>query len=243
MRLLVTTPTALVVEARDVAHVRAEDDTGAFGIEPRHARFLTTLPISVLSWRDAEAAEHHVAVRGGVLIVEDGDVEVATRQAIRDDDLDSLAVKVEQAFLQDTETEETARTAAHRLHLATMRQIQRVVDAARGTGAGSRIDVDRGVGAMRETGNHEGRDRLRDAIRRRQERRDRWKREGERSLGQNLAMVGALGWLVVVPTLLGVLAGSWLDARFGSGVTFTGALIFLGAAFGFYLAWKRMNEK
>ncbi len=138
MRLVVTTPTALVVEADDVTHVRAEDETGAFGIKPRHARFLTTLPVSVVTWRDAEAAEHHVAVRGGVLIVANGDVEVATRQAIRDDDLEALAVKVEQTFLQDAASEETARTSAQRLHLATMRQIQRVVDVARGTGAGGR---------------------------------------------------------------------------------------------------------
>jgi F-type H+-transporting ATPase subunit epsilon len=130
MKLLFTTPTALVVEAE-----------GAFGIEPRHARFLTTLPVSVVSWRDAEAAEHHVAVRGGVLIVEDGDVQIATRQAIREDDLEALAHKIEEIFLQDAEAEEAERTSARRLHLATMRQIQRVLDASRGIGAGGRMEA------------------------------------------------------------------------------------------------------
>ncbi len=96
---------------------------------------------------------------------------------------------------------------------------------------------------MRNDKNHEGRDHLREAIRRRQESRERWGREGERSLWQNLSMVGALGWLVVVPTLLGVIIGSWLDARFGTSVTFTGALIFVGAGFGLYLVWKRMNDR
>ena len=96
---------------------------------------------------------------------------------------------------------------------------------------------------MRNGNNHEGRNHLRDAIRRRQEVRERGRREGERSLWQNLSMVGALGWLVVVPTLLGVLVGRWLDARFDAGVTFTGALIFVGAGFGLYLVWKRMNER
>jgi ATP synthase protein I len=96
---------------------------------------------------------------------------------------------------------------------------------------------------MRETNNHQGREHLRDAVRRRQESRDRWAREGERSLWQNLSMVGALGWLVVAPMLLGVFVGRWLDARFEAGVTFTGALIFVGAGFGLYLVWKRMNDK
>ena len=45
--------------------------------------------------------------------------------------------------------------------------------------------------------NHE---RLDEAVRIRQQRRERWQREGERSLGQNLAMIGALGWTIVTPT-------------------------------------------
>lgn len=143
MKLVVATPTAIVAEADDVAHVRAEDETGAFGMEPGHARLVTALPVAVVTWREADGSEHHVAIRGGVLIVEDGDVEIATRQAIRDDDLASLERKVEEAFLRDIEDEETARTAARRLHLTTMRQIQRVVEASRGSGAGGRNDASR----------------------------------------------------------------------------------------------------
>lgn len=91
--------------------------------------------------------------------------------------------------------------------------------------------------------NHEGRDEMQEVVRRRQSRRDQWLREGERPLWKNLSMVGTLGWLIVVPTVLGVFTGRWLDARFGTGVLFSGALIFLGACLGFYLAWKRMNEE
>ena len=67
--------------------------------------------------------------------------------------------------------------------------------------------------------NHE---HLEQAVRRRQERRERWQREGERSLGQNLAIIGALGWTIVVPTLLGIFAGRWLDRTFQSGILDTG---------------------
>ena len=59
-----------------------------------------------------------------------------------------------------------------------------------------------------EPENHE---QLDEAVRTRQERRARWQREGERSLGQNLAMIGALGWTIVMPTLIGIFAGRWLD--------------------------------
>lgn len=81
------------------------------------------------------------------------------------------------------------------------------------------------------------------AIRKREERQRRWEEEGERPLWQNLSMVGALGWLIVIPTVLGVFAGRWLDEALNTGVTFSGALTIAGAGLGFFLAWRRMNEK
>ncbi len=95
--------------------------------------------------------------------------------------------------------------------------------------------------------NHANRDRGDEALRRAvqvsQERAERWKREGERSLGQNLAMIGSLGWLIVLPTLAGVGLGRWLDHRFGTGIQFTGALIAVGVAIGGWLAWQRIGKE
>ena len=83
---------------------------------------------------------------------------------------------------------------------------------------------------------------MQEAVRLREQRRQRWREEGERPLWKNLSMVGALGWLIVVPTVCGVFVGRWIDARLGTGALFGGALTFLGAALGFFLAWRRMNE-
>ncbi|MEZ5670683.1 MAG: AtpZ/AtpI family protein [Alphaproteobacteria bacterium] len=84
---------------------------------------------------------------------------------------------------------------------------------------------------------------MQDAVRQRERRRDFWEKTGERSLGRNLAMIGALGWLVVLPTLGGVALGRWLDDRYGTGIFWTGALIVAGVAVGSWLAWRRMGEK
>ena len=84
---------------------------------------------------------------------------------------------------------------------------------------------------------------MREAVRLREERARRWQEEGERPLWKNLSMVGALGWLIVVPTLLGVLAGRWLDHTFDTGITFTGALIFIGVCLGGSMAWHRINHE
>lgn len=86
-------------------------------------------------------------------------------------------------------------------------------------------------------------EKMREAIRLRERRSERWKKEGERSLWQNLSMVGALGWLIVVPTLLGVALGRWIDGLFETGIYFTGALICLGVGFGSYLAWQRIKKE
>jgi ATP synthase protein I len=83
---------------------------------------------------------------------------------------------------------------------------------------------------------------LEEGIKRRREQRDRWEREGERPVALNLAMIGALGWLIILPTLAGIFAGQWLDRREGTGVTFTAALLVAGVALGAVLAWQKMHR-
>jgi len=82
---------------------------------------------------------------------------------------------------------------------------------------------------------------LDEAVRRRRERRSRWVREGERSLSENLAMIGVLGWLVVTPTLLGIYSGRWLDRHMDTGIFWTLGLLVLGLTLGCWLAWNRMH--
>ncbi|MGE0765172.1 MAG: AtpZ/AtpI family protein [Hyphomicrobiaceae bacterium] len=81
-----------------------------------------------------------------------------------------------------------------------------------------------------------------EAVKLREQRREDWRRSGERPVWRNLSMIGALGWLVVAPILLGILVGKWLDTIFGTGIFWSGALIMLGAAFGGYLAWQRAGK-
>lgn len=126
MRLTVSTPLAVVLDSDGVAHLRAEDETGAFGILAGHADFLTALSLSVVSWRDLKGSEHHMAVRGGMLEVRDGKlITIATREAIAGDDLHWLRTAVLATFRRRSEEELKSRTDAHRLYLAAIRQICR----------------------------------------------------------------------------------------------------------------------
>lgn len=126
MKLVVTTPTEISVDEELVRHIRAEDFSGAFGIEPLHADLLTTLAICVVRWRDQRNVEHYVAVRGGVLRVRDGKVvEIATREAVVSDDLGHLRSQVLSAMIKNVEAEQSARSGALRLEHAAIRQIYR----------------------------------------------------------------------------------------------------------------------
>ncbi len=124
MRLIVSTPLAIVVDTDDVMHLRAEDETGAFGILPRHDNFLTVLSVSVVTWRDHANIEHHVAVRGGMLQVRDGNtIAVATREAVQGDDLQQLEADVIVRFRRQENEEQAAHADAERLYLAALHQI------------------------------------------------------------------------------------------------------------------------
>jgi F-type H+-transporting ATPase subunit epsilon len=133
MKLLIATPIAVFIDVADVAYVRAEDETGSFGILQGHADFLTTLTVSVVTWRGSDGAEHHVAVRGGVLTVHDGDkVEIVTHEAVGEDTLAALGEAVLARMRKEEETEQASRIVGARLELAALRQIQRYLATGSG---------------------------------------------------------------------------------------------------------------
>jgi len=123
--LRVVTPLAVVVDTRDVVYVRAEDESGAFGILAGHAGLLTSLSTSVVTWRERADGERYVAVRGGVLEVRADQVLISTREAVTGSDLQQLQSEVVARFQRDLAAEQAARADARRLYLAALRQIVR----------------------------------------------------------------------------------------------------------------------
>lgn len=87
-----------------------------------------------------------------------------------------------------------------------------------------------------------GRDPLVEGARLRGERHRRWLSEGEPSVARRLAQVGVLGWIIVMPMLIGVFLGRWIDRMLGSGIFWTAPLMLLGLALGCWSAWKWMKS-
>lgn len=70
----------------------------------------------------------------------------------------------------------------------------------------------------------------------------RRKREGGPSFWRSMAMVGAIGWAVAVPTLVGIAVGTWLDHKWPSRFSWTLMLLFGGLVLGCRDAWIRIRR-
>ena len=62
-------------------------------------------------------------------------------------------------------------------------------------------------------------------------------REKDQSLLLGLSIFGIVGWSVVIPTLIGIAAGIWIDSRWPSRFSWTLMLLFGGLICGCLNAW------
>jgi len=122
MNLHIVTPLEIVV-SEDIDSLRAEDETGCFGILPGHADFLTSLAISVIRWT-ADKRTSYCAVRGGVLSVTGGTrITIATREAITSNDLATLDQSVLTRIQSEYDQERIQHVESTRLQLLAIRQM------------------------------------------------------------------------------------------------------------------------
>jgi len=125
LHLTVTTPLDVVLDAEGVVSMRAEDDSGSFGLLPGHTDLLTVLRPSVVHWRNGDGIWHYVAQRGGVLTVHGNRVRIACREAVRGDDLEKLGALVQETFAAHEDAARRARGEHMRLHTAAIRSLMR----------------------------------------------------------------------------------------------------------------------
>jgi ATP synthase protein I len=80
-------------------------------------------------------------------------------------------------------------------------------------------------------------ERMSDEISRDVERKLKARSERQKGVWFGLGMFGLVGWSIVIPTLLGVVLGIWLDERFVGEISWTLTLLFLGLILGCINAW------
>jgi ATP synthase protein I len=85
-------------------------------------------------------------------------------------------------------------------------------------------------------------DRLARVARKAAEREAKGRADPEPSLGARLGQIGVLGWTIVIPTLVCLFLGRWLDRTLETGIFFSAPLLMVGAAIGFWSAWRWMHR-
>ena len=126
MKLTVTSLSGSALVEDDIVSLRAGDASGWFGIRSGHADLLTVLDVGVVSWLHATGHERHCAVRRGVLRVSQGRlIDIASREAIVDDDLERLESTVLAEFRGRGESEQSVRNESQRLELQLIREMLR----------------------------------------------------------------------------------------------------------------------
>ena len=68
-------------------------------------------------------------------------------------------------------------------------------------------------------------------------------REGTQGIWFGLGMSGLIGWSVAVPTLLGAMAGIWLDRRHPGAHSWTLTLLVAGLVIGCLNAWRWVAQE
>ena len=212
-------------------------ESGSFGMLPGHADLLTALVPSVVRWRTADGAARFCAVRGGVFTVSAGrNVSVACREGVVGDSLDELEAKVRTVRAQQLEADRKARVEQIRVHALAVRQlvrylrpnpasaapIEREAAVVRGT------DFDRLARAAQRAVEREAAGSCRSrTLARRPARPDRGARLDRSSCRRCSVSSSA--------------AGS--TAAFGTGIFFSAPLLMVGAAIGFWSAWRWMHRQ
>lgn len=138
MRLRIITPSIVIVDEDAILSLKAEDSSGSFGILPHHADFITSLSVSVMSWKSNDQKQHYCAVRGGALSVLAGQgVVVTTREAVPSDNMAKLEETVLSKFRSDIELEREEHSESARLQINAIRRIMNHLQTNRSSTAGT----------------------------------------------------------------------------------------------------------
>lgn len=86
-------------------------------------------------------------------------------------------------------------------------------------------------------------DEFKEEVGKKEKRKLKALRKGERSVWFGLGMFGLVGWSVAIPTLIGIAVGVWLDTRLQNRISWTLTLLVVGVALGCLNAWYWVSKE
>jgi F-type H+-transporting ATPase subunit epsilon len=128
LALTIATPSRVLVDEAGIASLRAEDESGGFGVLPGHADLVSALPSSVVRWRGPKGPWRYCVVGDAVFAVTGGArVDIACRSGLVGDDLDALMGQAEASRAAELDAARRARVEQTRLHAQAIRRLMRLL--------------------------------------------------------------------------------------------------------------------
>jgi F-type H+-transporting ATPase subunit epsilon len=121
MKFKLLLPTEVFLE-EEVTRIVAEAQNGSFCLLPRHIDYVAALTPGLLCYEDTEGSEIFLAVDQGVLVKQEDQVLLSTRNAARGPDLGTLQRTVEEKFMVLDDREKTARSALAKIEASFVRR-------------------------------------------------------------------------------------------------------------------------
>jgi ATP synthase protein I len=76
-----------------------------------------------------------------------------------------------------------------------------------------------------------------------EKRKAKARQDKTRGIWFGMGMMGTIGWSVVIPTLIGIALGLWLDARYPGPISWTLTFLSVGLAVGCANAWYWVKKE
>jgi F-type H+-transporting ATPase subunit epsilon len=100
-----------------------EDASGSFGIQPNHARFMTTLIFGLARFRLGTEDWHYLALPGAVIYFNNNELTISTRHFLIDTDLERISTLLEQQLITEEENLHATRESLHRMEQAMLKRM------------------------------------------------------------------------------------------------------------------------
>ena len=100
-----------------------EDASGSFGIQPNHARFMTTLVFGLARFRLGADDWQYLALPGAVVYFNNNELTISTRHFLIGTDLERISTLLEQQLITEEENLHATRESLHRMEQAMLKRM------------------------------------------------------------------------------------------------------------------------
>lgn len=113
-------------EIADVTSFVGEDDTGNFGLQAGHARFMTILSIGIARYRIGRGRWKYLAVPGAVIYFHNNILTLCTYRYQLDDDYMRISLALQQQLLAEEEKLQTLKESLHHMEEVVFKQLWKI---------------------------------------------------------------------------------------------------------------------